>query len=904
MAAEAASDWKQWMRWDGEGEDTATANSGDNQPPSFDLPSLYPITPLSPSQDFETFLTAPQSSRNEPPTPSYSNSSPETLHLPEQRLSGDTLRGTMSSRSSRQSLKRKSSDVHDRAAEAAATTTEKPAPKKRPHNIIEKRYRANINEKIADLRKSIPSLRGPKETKSENASDDEEGDSGSKPLNKAFILTKAVDYIRHLELRNRKLDDENLALKTRLCRLEKVVQSDSTRTEQHLATVTSETAVEAIPEELTEAEQKERSARHPPEGLISTPDSWKKLRQNQPQEHYGARYDNPQEGRPSSRKWPARFMLGSLAGLMVLDGLAESQDGSDSKKKGLFGIPVEFMDGWWFLRSPEAFISAFMQYCRAGGVIPLVKGFLALSLLAFFIFSYLFNSKPTRENSKPSEPVQIPSLASPVQVRRQAWFTSMQTLKLPSHTFFAEWLAVNLEWLKYTVRLIFGFRAYYKVTGRSGDDELARIKAWDIAMDAQLAGGDPDISRSRLLLSIFASGTLPKSPQRLMLKALHARVIFWRIGYQGGLISSISKTIALFLAKLQWAKAQRLAETLRTEDGDGLAPHLAELLRLECDEVMLDNVLDRVCDLMYGRSIDEAASDSLSSLMDVVVEDHAISSPLDAIAAWWSTTKLHEALLLSLADDDHSQLTFKTTLGQALAIAPPLSTAHIRALAIHAVFFEHGRAGHAQRVLDALPQSSTSTSTPMRSVDPIFIDSSIPSSACLEIQCVLQCIQSLSSTPLTSNPSTPSTSYALTLSPASTILSTAPIIHLLHHTTQHHQTLSPHLTALLPTLTPWIHRHASLIPAHTMARIVQLLWKVTPPPPEPREATQDAPQEVSLHIAHPQKPSRRDSVASHDTGYASLTEVEDEEEVVEKRVEKRGWIGGARGVEESVFSLV
>ena len=51
-----------------------------------------------------------------------------------------------------------------------------PAAKKRPHNVIEKRYRANLNEKIAELRDSVPSLRITKKKTKEvpDADSDEE----------------------------------------------------------------------------------------------------------------------------------------------------------------------------------------------------------------------------------------------------------------------------------------------------------------------------------------------------------------------------------------------------------------------------------------------------------------------------------------------------------------------------------------------------------------------------------------------------------------------------------------------------------------------------------------------------------------------------------------------------------
>lgn len=757
----SAQDWTQWMQWDGEEQHSSTYQSNlatrDNACTPSDSSNVhrsYPVSPTSTANsDLHPSLPIPKASTgadllfNGPPTPSHSYSSPETLHPSQSRLSGETLRSTSSSELSRSHLKRKSSDGDGQGLVIPGGTTvshQKPPSKKRPHNVIEKRYRANLNEKIAELRQSVPSLRKPaKEWKEcEEVEDDGEDQAGSTKLNKASILTRAVEYIRHLELRNRRLDDENIALKQRLLKLERVLASGGTNGDERAAAFTSENAVEPTEVLVEDSRQAEQAQKHPPQGLIPVPENMKKLRQNLPQEHYGAIYDTPQEGQGGGRRWPVKFMIGSLAGIMIVDGLSESQGGSESKAKGLFGIPLEFMDGWWFLRSPKAFIAAFMQYCRAGGVIPLIKGFLALSILAFIVFAYLFNSKPAEveQSGKPSKLGIIPSLASPIEVRRQAWLTSMQTLKLPRHSFFPEWLAVTAEWFKYTVRLFLGFPTYSWITGRTEEDELARIKAWDIAIDAQLAGGDPEISRSRLVLSIFGSGTLPQTPTRLMLKALHCRVVLWRVGHDQGVVSRISNTIAVFLANRQWRRARRLAAEMKAKDENALPKHLAELMSLDCQDVMLDAVLERAYNLMYDRSIDRG-SFGTNSLMDVVVEDHAISSPLDAIAAWWSSQKLQQALTLSMAEGEQDQTLFRSALDIALAIAPPLSAAYTRALAVKAVFFEQDRAMNAHRVLSALPaiHSKLSLGDSLHLCAPVFIDSSMPLSACSEVETVLDC---------------------------------------------------------------------------------------------------------------------------------------------------------------------
>ncbi|RKF73042.1 hypothetical protein GcM1_246210 [Golovinomyces cichoracearum] len=122
-------------------------------------------------------------------------------------------------------------------------------PKKTAHNMIEKRYRTNLNDKIAALRDAVPSLRVAvrndlgfvqdstgKSNTSERGEQRHDSNVGSTrktrtldpeienlqgltvahKLNKATILTKAAEYIAHLEKRNLALLNENTALKGRI----------------------------------------------------------------------------------------------------------------------------------------------------------------------------------------------------------------------------------------------------------------------------------------------------------------------------------------------------------------------------------------------------------------------------------------------------------------------------------------------------------------------------------------------------------------------------------------------------------------------------------------------------------------------------------------------------------------
>ncbi|KAI1623762.1 hypothetical protein EDD37DRAFT_632442 [Exophiala viscosa] len=747
----AGREFDQWLDWNGSVNNSSRGPVDERATIAPENISHLPISPSSSTNGdvhlslLKTdLLTAP--SQHELLTPRHSSGSPDSRSSMEMRLSGDTLREAVPS-IERPMLKRKlsPSDVPITDSRYDAPT---PAAKKRPHNIIEKRYRANLNDKIAELRDSVPSLRTTKKSKTKDSvkedSDEQDLDglSPSNKLNKASILTKAVEYIRHLEFRTKRLEEENKSLKERLETLDKVIAQGG-HDAQRAAAFTSDTVIEQTPSDshpTSPSSDSKQTSSNPPQGLISLPDSWRRLRQNQSQEHYGHIYDTPSNrSKLLKGKWPTRVMLGSLAGLMIIDGLNESDTGTESREKGLFGIPLELLDGWQFLQSPKVYLAAFSQFCQAGGVFPLIKGFVALTIVAFLVFSYLFNSKPGfKQDIEEAGPIsQAPAPASPIEVRRRAWSTSMQELRLPHHSFFPEWLALTSEWLKYTVGCLFGPRAYAWLTGRTAEDDVARIKAWDIAIDAQLAGGDVEVSRSRVVLTIFGSGTLPSTPLRLMLKALHCRVLLWNVGSFGTAVSRVANRVGKFLACRQWSRAKETHDNLPLHHTDRLPTYLSEMLEMPCDDVVLDTVCQRAYNLMYDRPTQENAS---NALMDVVVEDHAVRSPLDAIAAWRSTYSLTRAVELSLQDTEPESL--QQHLSCAVRLAPPGSAVELRALAASSVFSSTLRSACFPRASKAM-EAALSPTPAATMQPPYFIDSSTPVSARTDILNCLHCAKTL-----------------------------------------------------------------------------------------------------------------------------------------------------------------
>jgi len=89
--------------------------------------------------------------------------------------------------------------------------------RQRGHNAIEKRYRTNLNEKIDCLRQGIPSLNRTSSAGSTSGDEDlcETRWDGQQKYGKAAVLTRALDYIKHLENTTQRLGGEVESLKVR-----------------------------------------------------------------------------------------------------------------------------------------------------------------------------------------------------------------------------------------------------------------------------------------------------------------------------------------------------------------------------------------------------------------------------------------------------------------------------------------------------------------------------------------------------------------------------------------------------------------------------------------------------------------------------------------------------------------
>jgi hypothetical protein len=754
-------DWTQWMRWD-----EPMFSEGEQKPmgSSIDLPSISPHTDMSSptqNQDFSPHLPL---GLMEIPSQQNSNlhghpgSFSQSWGANQQPQSG--LVSPISSVGT--GRKRKTGSDDDATIVTGPVQPGKKMPaKKRAHNVIEKRYRANLNDKIAELRDSVPSLRTNKTGGSADDDDEAEANSASK-LNKASILSKATEYIKHLEIRNKRLEDENTGLKNRLRQADKaadkaVTSSASVSSPSNYASTDSGPGTSPSVFSQTEEISSEGSpsSLNPPEGLLPVSEAWKRMRAETAQQGIFAesyiKYPSSSAHQPqyaredTSRRrsrMPNKYMLGALAGLMVLEGV--SSNDSESESKGLFALPMRLLGR---LQTPtmahwEYYLKHFWYSWQARAF----SHFLLLATLvvgcAFIVFVYLFNAQPITQRgpSKSNSENQIAPLTSS-DFRRQAWLTSMQRVGVPRHRFFREWYVVTSRCFEYVLRCIMGWKLYSWATGITEEDERGRVKTWDIAIDAQLTGGDVEVSKSRLVLTIFAAGTLPTSPMRMILKALHVRVLLWCVGEPGSWSFHMSNDIARSLARFQWEVARGLNDALPETHPDRLPSHLAALVKLDCEEIMIDTIIQRAVNLTWNRPTQEGTGDE-EVLLDVVEEDPAIQCSQDALAAWWSSHLLQTALLNYFEASENGPVSkasrdaFKEKIRMSLDVAPRLSAAYTRALVMKAVFFEQHRVENVGAVLAALPKEKRKGSQSHASN---FLDSSLPVSVRDEISIAVRC---------------------------------------------------------------------------------------------------------------------------------------------------------------------
>ncbi|MCJ1398074.1 hypothetical protein MMC11_001271 [Xylographa trunciseda] len=292
--------------------------------------------------------------------------------------------------------------------------------KKTSHNVIEKRYRSNLNDKIAILRDSVPALRisAQRAPAKDGSSDTEDSGEGEGPtskvkLNKATVLTKATDYIKQLERQNERLMEENAMLRNRLngaahsppdstiaVSYEPIKQSNSPITD----------ATSSPPK--TEVVEDSSASTVAPVGMIKVPDDIARLRIGASEEHYAPDVDFSMGTRG---RYMSRLLLGSLATLMVMEGLSEveSDRSNEPGSRGLFALPSELLRESRGFRDPiRRRIIAFAYSIQPHQTTSLLKLCFISIILFLVIISTLELGRKSLRKSKLSSLAELEPVSS------------------------------------------------------------------------------------------------------------------------------------------------------------------------------------------------------------------------------------------------------------------------------------------------------------------------------------------------------------------------------------------------------------------------------------------------------------------------------------------------------------
>ena len=219
--------------------------------------------------------------------------------------------------------------------------------RKTAHNVVEKRYRVNLNGKIAALSHCLPQSRvrmasrpsadQPHPTKATTMTT-----TTTSKLGKAEVLTNAVEYIKQLEARLQRMTAENASLRMRITELKDTQDEDgmtATGVDGGEKTIITTTTVRrpsreqpCKPAAVSRPAFNTTTSLGKPQGMISVPEDMRRLRVDQPQLHYAhsllidhaAAAEHADDGSPGGRRpestkengFMHRLMVGSLAGIL------------------------------------------------------------------------------------------------------------------------------------------------------------------------------------------------------------------------------------------------------------------------------------------------------------------------------------------------------------------------------------------------------------------------------------------------------------------------------------------------------------------------------------------------------------------------------------------------------------
>lgn len=517
-------------------------------------------------------------------------------------------------------------------AKANGSRISKPKKEKTSHNMIEKRYRTNINDKILALRDCVPSLRCV--AAGEPAAEDLEGLTPANKLNKATVLTKATEYILHLQKRNALLQQELNELRN------------------SLGPGPGPGAAQAY-------------AHHP-----GGP-------------HPGSVNAAAAGGGVPRSSAASKMMMVGMAGMLGTSMAYGDASATAGDMRGLGALPgLALFTG----------MSGAGSASTTTAVVTLVKVLLIVGVFFHVVVLPLVGAI-RRPSGGPSEKARAAAAAAAAassdkdgcdagELRRRTFLTATQSLAMPpagaSALVTAGYVVTAIA--QVAVSALIGLDGYLTlVRGVWGGSSTAATENPTFrtfllrAMDSQLCGGDADATRGRLAYGFVRSFLLAGSARRYMMQALHLRVLFH------GVSSSLTQRLVDATASYLWSRAVALAASAdgnSTEpdanNGNPLPPHLIQLLAEDPAVVFDPETVERAHRMVFN--LGPRPATATPGVADTVGSDMAVRTSLDALAAWTAALDLHEATTRAV---EHDEVDVEL-LDAAAAVSPPDSAVRER----------------------------------------------------------------------------------------------------------------------------------------------------------------------------------------------------------------------------------
>lgn len=273
----------------------------------------------------------------------------------------------------------------------------KPKRERMSHNIIEKKYRTNINDKILQLREIVPALRvASKREDGVTVGEDDikqlDGLEPARKLNKASILTKTIEYIKHLEEKCAFFQAETERLK----------HGQSISTPESIRYLSQNATFSGVPSSTQNTLSSDVSSATSPFTANAYPNS------------------------NSSGDFNNKFLLGGIAFTMGMTCFGDNDDFQNAR--GLFAMPV-------FHYSPAT--NGYTLSDTYGTAINIKSSVISMIRLVFFFFVafrflvlFLHNNSPKQKSEKDNIPAMIIKFSEALEFGTSSglWNTLKKTL--------------------------------------------------------------------------------------------------------------------------------------------------------------------------------------------------------------------------------------------------------------------------------------------------------------------------------------------------------------------------------------------------------------------------------------------------------------------------------------------